>query len=79
VPHACLSTAVFGCAAQLQVLAIALLWLIIAGNQVTNVDGSICAGRRLSLDQLKKQLLGTGFERLALWVGGYVVPYVVHH
>ena len=54
-------------------LAIALLWLIVAANQVRNVDGSVFAGRRLSLEQLE-QLLGTGFERLALWVGGYVVP-----
>ena len=51
-------------------LAIALLWLIVAANQVRNVDGSVFAGRRLSLEQLE-QLLSTGFERLAFWVDGY--------
>ena len=51
-------------------LAIALLWLFVVANQVSNVDRSICAGHRLSLEQLE-QLLGTRFERLALWVGGY--------
>ena len=56
----------------------ALLWLIVAANQRATVDSGICAGRGLSLEQLG-QLLGTGFERLALWVGGYVVPCVVHH